>query len=176
MNDDESILAELRKISAWADMQRKITKWWFIAVAILVPAMIAFAIIMENRLNTGLEHVQSPKKAEDLTWYDVDSNIRHAKLDEAIRIGEELMARMPYYVEGHQRLASAYLAAGKINQAKEHYEQAYRLFPSQENEKLLIAMEKRIKEGIQPRFGASNASQQIRAETNQPSSPTGLLR
>jgi hypothetical protein len=40
MNDDESILAELRKIGAWADTQRKITRWSLLAVAVAVPAVI----------------------------------------------------------------------------------------------------------------------------------------
>ena len=31
MNNDEPILAELRKISAWAERQRKMTKWSLIS-------------------------------------------------------------------------------------------------------------------------------------------------
>jgi len=35
MDDNESILAELRKISAWADMQRKMTKWSLLIGAVM---------------------------------------------------------------------------------------------------------------------------------------------
>jgi len=45
-------------------------------------------------------------------------------------------------------LAGAYLAAGKIEKAREHYAEAFRLFPSEENEKLLIAIEKRSKQRV----------------------------
>ena len=46
MNDNELILAELRKISAWADMQRKTTKWSLIALVIFLPAMALFGVVM----------------------------------------------------------------------------------------------------------------------------------
>ncbi len=103
------------------------------------------------------------------TWSDVDSHIRHAEFDEAIRIGEELIQKTPQYPEGHHRLASAYLAAGKTEQAREHYAQAFHLFPSEDNEKFLIAIEKRIKEGS-PQDSAASGSQPIRSETNRTSS------
>src|SRR6267378_5249209 len=166
MNDNETILAELRKIGAWADMQRKITKWSFIVIAALIPAMIIFGIVMEKRLTTSMGDSPPHEKPEKPAWSDVDWNIRRADLDEAIRIGEELIQRTPQYPEGHHRLASAYLAAGKTEQAREHYARAFHLFPSEENEKLLIAINRRIKEGSPQPDGAANGSQPIRSETN----------
>ena len=143
MNNDEAILAELRKISAWADMQRKVTKRSFIFIAVFVPALIIFAIVMEKRLDTSLEEVRAPDKAEKPVWSDVGWKTRRGDFEEAIRIGEELLKKTPQYPEGHHLLASAYLAAGKVEQAREHYAQAFRLFPSEENEKMLIAIDKR---------------------------------
>src|SRR5437899_3143573 len=131
MNDNETILAELRKIGAWADMQRKITKWAFIVIAVLIPVIIVLGIVMEERLTTSVENISSHEKPEKPAWTDVDWNIRRADFAEAIRIGEELIQRTPQYPEGHHRLASAYLAAGKTKQAREHYAQAFHLFPSE---------------------------------------------
>ena len=176
MNDNETILAELRKIGAWADMQRKITKWSFIVIAALIPAMIVFGIVMEKRLATSAENISSHEKPEKPAWSDVDWNIRRADLDEAIRIGEELILRTPQYPEGHQRLASAYLAAGKTEQAREHYAQAFHLFPSEEYGKLLIAIDRRIKEGKPQPDGAVNGSQPFRSETNGTSPTPGSRR
>ena len=155
MNDDESILAELRKIGAWADMQRKITKRSFMVMAIVLPAVLIFGIVMIRRETAGLDDTALPLKPEKPTWGDVDWKVRHADLDEAIRLGEELIQKTPQYPEGHLRLASAYLAAGKTEQAREHYAQAFQLFPSEENEKLLIAIEKRIKAGNHQTNGAA---------------------
>jgi hypothetical protein len=44
--DSEEILAELRKISAWADLQRKIIKWSFIFLAAVIPATIVIGGLM----------------------------------------------------------------------------------------------------------------------------------
>jgi len=142
MNDNEPILAELRKISAWADMQRKMTKWSLIFIAVFIPALIVFAVLMERRVKTSLEDIKPGHKPD---WYEVDQNVRLGDFDNAIQIGEELILKTPQYPEAHRRLAGAYLAAGKIQKAREHYAEAFRLFPSEENEKLVTAIEKRSK-------------------------------
>ena len=157
MNNDEPILIELRKIAAWADLQRKITKWSFIAVAVAVPAMMVFAVVMVKREEARMGVTLAPPKPERPTWSDVDSRIRRGDLDEAVRIGEELIQKTPHYSEGHQRLASAYLAVGKTEQARQHYAEAFDLFPSEQNEKLLFAIDKRIKEGNPQPGGRGNS-------------------
>ena len=171
MNDNESILAELRKISAWADMQRKITRWSLIFIAVFIPALIVFGFIMEHHVKKTLDAVKPGPKQD---WYDVDQNVRVGAFDEAIRIGEELILKTPQYPEAHHRLAGAYLAAGKIQKAREHYAETFRLFPSEENEKLLMAIERRNK-AEQPN-GAANGSQPFRSETNPTSSAAGSPR
>jgi len=176
MNDNESILAELRRIGAWADMQRRVTKWSLIVVAVVVPGMIIVGIVMENRFNASMEDIRSPEKPAKPTWHDVDWNIRRANLDDAIRIGEELIQRMPEYPEGHHQLASVYLAAGKTEKARQHYAQAFQLLPSEENEKLLAAIEKRIKEGNPQLNGAADGSLLIRSETNRTPGAAGSRR
>ena len=173
MNDNESILAELRRIGAWADMQRKITKRSFIVMAVLIPVMVIFGIVMVKRETASMEDTLAPQKPEKPAWSDVDWKIRHADLDEAIRIGEELIQKTPQYPEGHQRLASAYLAVGKTEQARQHYAQAFQLFPSAENDQLLIAIDKRIKAGNSQPNGAADGSQPFRSETNSTSSAAG---
>jgi tetratricopeptide (TPR) repeat protein len=171
MNDNESILAELRKISAWADMQRKVTKWSLIFVAVLIPALIASGILMEHLLKSSVETVAAGSKSD---WYDVDENVRRGDFKEAIRIGEELILKTPQYPDAHRRLAGAYLAAGNIEKAREHYAEAFRLFPSEENEKLLTAIDKRSK--AEKAEGAANGSQPIPSETNRMSSAGASIR
>ena len=154
MNNDELILAELRKIAAWADMQRKITKWSFIALAVFIPAMIVVPIVLEHWVTKTITET-----AEKPEWYNVDQNVRLGDFDKAIRIGEELILKTPQYPDAHRRLAGAYLAAGKIEKAREHYAEAVRLLPSEENEKALIAIDKRMKaENPQPDGPANAAS------------------
>jgi tetratricopeptide (TPR) repeat protein len=156
MNNDDPILTELRKISAWADMQRKATKWALIAVAVFIPALVIFALLMDRRVNTKLENVAT-EGAPD--WYDVDQNVRRGDFDKALQIGEKLIVKTPLYPEAHRRLAGAYLAAGNVEKARKHYAEAFRLLPSEENEKLLAAIDRRIRaENPQPDGAASAAS------------------
>jgi len=170
MNNDEPILTELRKISAWADMQRKMTKWSLIFVAVFVPALIIFGVLMEQRMSTKLESVVSEETPD---WYDVEQNVRRGDFDKAIQIGEKLILKTPLYPEAHRRLAGAYLAAGDIEKARKRYAEAFRLFPSDENRKLLAAIDgRRRAENPQPN-GAANGSQPIRSETNPTSSAAG---
>ena len=170
MNDNDPILAELRKISAYVDLQRKVTKWSLICVAILFPAMIIFAVVMEHKLKTNLDDIATEPKPD---WYDVDRNVRLGNYAEAIHLGEELILRTPQYPDAHQSFADAYLAAGKIEKAREHYAEAFRLFPSEANEKRLMAIDKRIKaESLQP-VAQTNGNQPLRSETNRVSSADG---
>ena len=154
MNTDEPILNELRKISEWADMQRKMTKWSLIFVAVFIPALIIFGVVMEQRVSAKIESVGS-EEAPD--WYDVDQSVRRGDFDKAIQIGEKLIVKTPLYPEAHRRLAGAYLAAGNLERARQHYAEAFRLFPSEENEKSLAAIDRRLRsENPQP-DGAGNS-------------------
>jgi len=139
---NEEILAELRKISAWADLQRKINKWALIVLAGLVPVLVGVFIIVDRQANSKDESSPPPHQAD---WFDVDRNVRQGDFEKAITLGEELILKTPQYPEAHERLARACLAAGNLEKAREHYAEAFRLFPSEENEKLLRAVEKRIK-------------------------------
>jgi tetratricopeptide (TPR) repeat protein len=80
-------------------------------------------------------------------WYDVDQSVRRGDFDKAIQIGEKLIVKTPLYPEAHRRLAGAYLAAGDLEKARQHYAEAFRLFPSDENEKSLAAIDRRLKSG-----------------------------
>jgi tetratricopeptide (TPR) repeat protein len=142
MNNDEPILEELRKISAWADIQRKITKWSFISIAIIIPALIVFGVLMDRRLDKTLRDIGSEETPD---WYDVDQSVRRGEFDKAIELGEKLIVKTPHYPEAHRRLAGACLAAGHLENARHHYAEAFRLFPTEENEKSLAAIDRRIK-------------------------------
>lgn len=135
-------------MSAWADMQRKLTKWSLIFIAVFIPALIIFGVVMEHHFKDEAAEIRSSGDTEKPTWSDVDWRTRRGdvgEVAEAIKIGEELIQKTPEYPEGHHRLAMAYLAAGKLQKARDHFAEAFRLFPSEENEKLLAAIDKRLK-------------------------------
>lgn len=141
MNDNDALLAELRKISAWADMQRKMTKWSLVFLAVFVPGMILSAIALEQRMKNRIDAPRDPSNA---TWYDVQQHVRQGEFDPAIRIGKALVQQAPHDPDGHVRLGSAYLAAGDVAQARERFAEAARLFPTAENQDRLKAVDERI--------------------------------
>jgi len=128
-------------MGAWADRQRKMSKWGLIVAAVIFPAMIIFSIVTIHQTETKLEHISVP---ENHDWCDVEGNIRRCDLATAIQIGEELIQKTPQYPKGHEHLATAYLAAGKLEEARTHFAEAARLFPCEEYEKNLVAIDKRL--------------------------------
>jgi len=144
MDDNEQILAELRKISGWADMQRKITRWTFVVIAVAVPLIAVVGFVLCTRVDRSLAYLQATPRAEEVTWSEFDRSMRRSDMEEAVRIGEILIQKAPQYSEGHHRLALAYLAAGKMEKAKEHFDRAYQLFPSEENGSILNAIQRRL--------------------------------
>ncbi len=141
VNDLEPILVEMRKLSALADTQRKLNKWLLIFIVVLIPALLGLGVLMAQRLKRPVESDPANHKT---SWSDVDDSARFGDFEKAIALGEELIQKTPQSPEAHQRLAGAYVAAGKLDKAKEHYAEAFRLFPSEENQQLLSAIEKRI--------------------------------
>jgi tetratricopeptide (TPR) repeat protein len=139
MNDE--VIVELQKISASADLQRKFSKWTLVFVAVYVPVVIGIFLLIDRQLKTNVESNLPPQQSD---WSAVDRNVRQGDFEKGIAIGEELILKTPQFAEAHERLARAYLAAGNLEKAKEHYAEAFRLFPSEENERLLSAIEKRV--------------------------------
>lgn len=138
MNNDDLILAELRKMSAWFDFHRKVTKWSMIGLGLVFFSMIPLAFFMDHEVKKAVNHVDAAD------WYDVDRAVRAGDFDNALKIGEELIQKAPLNPATQHRLGDAYLAAGKLDKAHEHYAEAYRLFPSDENKNLLATLENRI--------------------------------
>jgi hypothetical protein len=143
MNDTEAILAELRKISAWAEMQRKLARRTLVGLAILVPVMIILFAFLGLNIIPSVSDSTSHLKFD---WYDVDQKARAGDLAKAVGMGEQLALKEPQSPEVHRRLADVYLAAGKLQEAREQYAEARRLFPTEQNSALLMAIDQRIKD------------------------------
>jgi DNA-binding SARP family transcriptional activator len=110
-------------------------------------------------LATTMEDINASQTAN---WCNVERDVDRGDFDNAIEIGEGLIQKTPQFPDAHRRLAGVYLAAGKIQKAREHYAEAFRLFPSEENEKLLMAIDKRSKVESPQSDGTAHGSQPIR--------------
>jgi tetratricopeptide (TPR) repeat protein len=123
-------------------MQRKMTKWSLVFIAVIIPTFIIFVVLIERQASTKRKNVGT---SETFEWFDVDQSVGRGELDKAIQIGEKLIVKTPLFPEAHHRLAGAYLAAGNCEKARQHYEEAFCLFPSEANANSLAAIDRRTR-------------------------------
>ncbi len=141
MNNDEAILIELRKISSFSELQRKWMRYSLVFAAAFCPLILGFMILVPKWAESKMRET-FPESSSD--WYDVSRNTQLGSFETAIEIGEALLLKTPDYPHAHTTLAGAYLAAGQLEQAHNHYEEAARLFPSSHNKDNLSAITERL--------------------------------
>lgn len=141
MNKDDQLLAEVRKISAYAEMQKKVTKWSLIIVSILVPIIIVVGFVTDRAFKKKIETITTTA-IEPKDWYDVDRLTRRGDITQAIHVAEAMIQKMPRYTSGHEKLGPLYLIDGDIPKSLKHFKEAFRLFPSEQNRKNLEAVMK----------------------------------
>lgn len=138
-NVNQAILKELKNHTRYL---RQGTVMSIIAVV----ALIAFISISAYRVLTitkGHEK-KSEKKVDILSWDQVGSLTEQGNYDEALRIAHSLLQKTASDWYSNSYVASVYLAKGDLANAEKYYATAYRLFPSEDNEKMLTAVRKRI--------------------------------
>ncbi|SRR5258708_38694257 len=141
MSDTEAILVELRKISAYTDMQRKVAKRALIGLVIFTVVVVgAFTLFIPEIEVMGGRSASHPA----FDWYDVDRYARAGDYAVAVNMAEQLVLKTPQAPDAHRRMADVYLSAGKLQKAREQYVEARRLFPSEQNDDLVKAMDKRL--------------------------------
>ncbi len=91
----------------------------------------------------GKAKVQRAKSQPD-SWGVVRSAMDQFDYDKAYDVAQRIAARYPSNYFGHTYLGSISIATGRFQDAERHYSRAYELFPSEENEKTLFAVRKRL--------------------------------
>ena len=135
MSDIEELTKELRK---FVTMQKRM-QFWSLAIAIpLIVIVIILAIL--DATNTGpFRHNPDPP-----SWHSVGKEIEQGQYDQALTHGKVLLEKTPNDDYAHSYLASVYQAKGDLSNAEKEYETAYKLWPTEKNEKNLKAIRKRI--------------------------------
>lgn len=130
MNDDvnQQILIELRK-------SRRLNQIAFIVVL--------FLLAISSALETySISRRQQEKEAD--SWYAVRTATEHAEYDKARAIAEHLTKKNPEDYYGYSYLGNIALATGRLKEAESNYVRAAELLPSEENEKAVQAIRKRM--------------------------------
>ena len=141
----EEILAELKKVSAWADLSRQAIerfKRMNRVASIVLLVILTCAIIVTPIAVHYLDKITESRTS----WYTVDDCLRRGEINKAIQLGQKLIEKTPGDPAAHRILGAAYLIAGQLELSLHHYEQAYRLFPSDQNKSNIETVKGRIEE------------------------------
>ena len=95
-----------------------------------------------------LVSVSHQKPAEpDHSWTAVQTAVKQLDYSRALTMAQANVARQPSDYYGHSYLGFIYLAMGDVTNSEAEYSRAYQLFPSEDNEKSLSAVRKRLATG-----------------------------
>jgi len=113
---------------------------------IVIVALIAFISLSAYRVLTVTKghEKKSENKADVLSWNQVQPLMEQANYDEALKIAHSLLQKSPGDWYANSYMASIYIARGDLANAEKYYAIAYQLLPSEDNEKMLTAVRKRI--------------------------------
>ena len=141
MNEElnREILAELRK------QTHKLTQYNWIGLACILLLVVVFGVYIYARQRL-YSHPQHQEHDRAPSWSQVEQAMDRLDHQRALSLAKALVERAPNYYYGHSFLGSIYLAMGDTKQAEAQYARAYELFPSEENEKSLRAVRKRLEQ------------------------------
>jgi cytochrome c-type biogenesis protein CcmH/NrfG len=92
--------------------------------------------------------ISRQKPAEsDHSWAAVQTAIRQLDYTRALTLAQANVARQPSDYYGHSYLGIIYLAMGDVTNSEAEYSRAYQLFPTEDNDKTLSAVRKRLAAG-----------------------------
>ena len=126
MNEEinQAILAELRKLKR-----------------IFYAMLVFFILACITPFIVGPAHDSSD------SWDRVTTAMRHENFPAALSMAQSLVRRQPDYYYGHAYLGAIYLAMDDVTNAMAQYSQAYQLFPNEDCQKDLAAVQKRMAGG-----------------------------
>ena len=132
MSEDinQEILVELRKIRT---ISRRLCYLigFFIIVCMVVP------FLRDGQRQTSHSY----------SWTQVTAALEQGDTQKALSIAKWLVIRQPDYPYGHACLGYVYLTINNLPSALNEYSRAYQLFPSEDAQKDLDAVRKRMSSG-----------------------------
>jgi len=104
--------------------------------------VIAFVVLGVVTYLQQQAHLQTPD-----SWSKVRAAEDQEDFQKALSVAKGLVARQPDYAYGHNFLGYIYMAMGDVTNAETEYSRACALFPSDEYQKDLAAVRKRLEAG-----------------------------
>ena len=134
MNEDlnQQILTEIRRLRRSNNA----------GIVFMVIVFVAAGIYLPLRLRSLRPPATTQTETE--SWAGVRRATDHFDYDTASAIAQRLVQRYPNDYYGHAYLGNIALATGHLKDAESHYARACEILPSDENQRMLSAIQKRI--------------------------------
>ncbi len=126
MSEDtnQEILTELRKLKR-----------------IFYAVLVVFILMAIPSFYYGFTHDST------VSWEQVNTAMRCEDFPAALSMAQSLVRQQPDYYYGHSYLGAIYLAMDDVTNAEREYSRACQLFPNEEDQKDLAAVQKRMAAG-----------------------------
>ena len=133
-NDNSEIVEQMRKQMEYAKSRNRIG----------LPISLIFMVVLVAFLGYSTWHSHHYDVETEMSWDGVYEYLDQGEVQEGLEIAQQLIESSPQYYYAHSCLADAYLANGDVTNALKHYTTAFQLFPTEEMEKELQAIQRRL--------------------------------
>jgi len=141
MNEDinREILNELKKANR--------TNQIGIGLAILALLILGvYFVALRPNLYFDRQRTAAAQVTQPRPWKEVDDAVDQFDYPRAIKLVQGIIERQPGNYYGYAYLGHIYLTMGNVTNAESQYAKACELLPSEDNEKMLRAIRKRLAE------------------------------
>lgn len=141
MNDknENGLLEELRKQTALFKQATKMN----LIVSVILGILVIFAIVIYPLAYRGRTAYRAAPQVMD-SWQEARNFIEKGDLVSGMAMTQRLISKNPEYYYGYALLGSVYHEMGDLKKAEENYAKAFKLFPIEDNEKTLKAIQKAL--------------------------------
>lgn len=119
------MLASLKNIEAWSNLQRKLAKWSLISLLPFLLLVFGAPFFITRHFEKTMANISESGR----DWYDVTSAVRKGELENALSLADSLLQRNPHDFDGHYKRGEILLMVDKRPEALESFKRAAQIFP-----------------------------------------------
>lgn len=141
------MLASLKNIEAWSNLQRKLAKWSLISLLPFLLLVFGAPFFITRHFEKTMANI-GEKPGRD--WYDVTSAVRKGELEKALSLADGLLQRNPRDFDGLYKRGEILLMVDKRPEALESFKRAAKIFPLPKYTEAVDALERTLPDDSLP--------------------------
>ena len=147
MDTNQEILNELRSLRRHSQVGA------YVAI-LCIGALMGWATWLQFQRQRAMQAISQSRSAapartvtqdvQESVWPSIDAALDRGDNQQALSIAQSYVGRQPGYHYAHACLGNVHVALGDFTNAETAYLRAVELFPSEDHEKMLVAIRKRL--------------------------------